>query len=266
MDELVALLVRRVGLEGDPTRWITLTALAAARILPLTVVVPWLGRRTLEPIARTGLVLALAVVLAPIVERSAAPIDANAARLALLLAKETLLGAAIAVAAALPFIAYEQAGRLLDTLRGANVAELHDPLGEPRASPLGALYEQIALVVFVGLGGHVAVVTVLADTFTSFPVTAFPPIADNAAAFVFGGLRLAASAIATAFALAAPAGVALLVTEIALALVARSAPNVPAYFIGLPLKSAVGLALVLLGLTLLGDRIDVVNPLRSLAP
>lgn len=251
MDELVDLLLRRLGLEGDPTRWITITALTAARLLPLAVIVPWLGRRTLEPIARAGLVLALAVVLAPIVERSAAPMDANAARLALLLAKEALIGSVIAVATTIPFFALEQGGRLLDTLRGANVAEIHDPLGDPRASPLGAFYEQLALVVFVVLGGHVAVISVLADSFGDLPVTSFPPLGTSSPALVLGAMRLAGDAVITAFALAAPAGVALVVTEIALALVARSAPNVPAYFIGLPLKAAVGLALVLLGLTLL---------------
>lgn len=251
MDELLSLLLRRYGLVGDPTRWLVVGALVAARLAPLAVIVPWLGRRTLEPVARAGLVLAFVVVLAPLVEASAGPIDANAARLALLLGKEALVGATIGVAVTVPFVALEQAGRLLDLLRGANMSEVLDPLGEPRTSPLGALYEQLAIVFFVVLGGHVAVLQALSGSFRELPVTGWPALADGAAPLALGGLRLAASAVGTAFALAAPAGVAIVVTEVALGLVARTAPSVPVYFVGLPLKAVVGLALVLLGLTAL---------------
>jgi flagellar biosynthetic protein FliR len=50
-------------------------------------------------------------------------------------------------------------------------------------------------------------------------------------------------------ALAAPVIVALWLTDLALGLVARAAPQVPVYFVGLPLKGllAIGLVLVSLG-------------------
>jgi flagellar biosynthetic protein FliR len=55
--------------------------------------------------------------------------------------------------------------------------------------------------------------------------------------------------IASGVALAAPVIVALWLTDLALGLVARAAPQVPVYFIGLPLKGllAIGLVLVSLG-------------------
>ena len=49
-------------------------------------------------------------------------------------------------------------------------------------------------------------------------------------------------------ALAAPVVVALWLTDLALGLVARAAPPVPVYFLGLPLKGLLAIGVVLLGL------------------
>ena len=54
--------------------------------------------------------------------------------------------------------------------------------------------------------------------------------------------------IASGVALAAPVIVALWLTDLALGLVARAAPQVPVYFIGLPLKGLLAIGLVLVGL------------------
>jgi len=50
---------------------------------------------------------------------------------------------------------------------------------------------------------------------------------------------------------AAPALLALVVSDVALGLVARSAPQIPVHFAGMPLRSAVGIAALLLSLALL---------------
>ena len=48
-------------------------------------------------------------------------------------------------------------------------------------------------------------------------------------------------------ALAAPVVVALWLTDLALGLIARAAPSVPVYFLGLPLKGLLAIGVVLLG-------------------
>ena len=64
---------------------------------------------------------------------------------------------------------------------------------------------------------------------------------------------VAASAklIASGLALAAPVVVALWLTDLALGLIARAAPSVPVYFLGLPLKGLLAIGVVLLGLGVL---------------
>ena len=51
--------------------------------------------------------------------------------------------------------------------------------------------------------------------------------------------------IASGLALAAPVVVALWLTDLALGLIARAAPQVPVYFVGLPLKGLLAIGVVL---------------------
>ena len=57
-----------------------------------------------------------------------------------------------------------------------------------------------------------------------------------------------AKLIAAGLALAAPVLVAVWLTDVTLGLVARAAPQIPVYFVGLPLKGLLAVGVVLLGL------------------
>ena len=146
------------------------------------------------------------------------------------------------------FRAAEIAGRLADTLRGANIAEILVPTAEERSSPLGVLYLLLATLVFLQIGGVQRLCEALLDSYRVLPVGGG---LDAGSARQAAAIVAAASArlIASGVALAAPVIVALWLTDLALGLVARAAPQVPVYFIGLPLKGlmAIGLVLVSLG-------------------
>jgi flagellar biosynthesis protein FliR len=63
-------------------------------------------------------------------------------------------------------------------------------------------------------------------------------------------VAIAASAklIEAAIGLCAPAVVALLLADILLGMVGRAVPQIPVYFVGMPLKALLGVGAVLLGL------------------
>jgi len=62
----------------------------------------------------------------------------------------------------------------------------------------------------------------------------------------------AAKLVEAALGLAAPVVVAVWLTDLALAFIARAAPGIPVYFLGLPAKGLIGVGLVLLGLAGVG--------------
>lgn len=239
----------------DPARldgWLVVGVLVAARVAPLTVLVPWMTLQGSPALVRAALVLALTAALAPL---AAGALDAGTLaqagplQLAAFGLREVLVGGIFAVAAALPFWALDWAGRLVDTWRGASLVEVLTPDGE-RTSPLGQLHLLLGVVLFFSLGGHRLAFAAFGEGLVVAPPGAVD-LAASAETFALGVARLTAAALAFAAALAAPAAAAIVVVEVGLGLVARSAPQIPVFFAGMPLRAAVGLAAVLLGLSIL---------------
>ena len=81
-----------------------------------------------------------------------------------------MIGVCLGLVASAAFRAAEVAGRLGDTLRGANVAEILVPTAEERASPLGVLYLLLATIVFLQIGGVPRLVEALLSSYRTLPV------------------------------------------------------------------------------------------------
>jgi flagellar biosynthesis protein FliR len=225
-------------------------ALGAARATPVVWLVAPLGGPRLPATVRAGFALLLAALAAPVLVASAgaaALAEASVPRLALLFAREVFVGLCLGLVASAAFRAAEVAGRLADILRGANIAEVLVPTADERSSPIGVLYVLLATVVFLQIGGVPRLVDGLLRSYQALPLAGDlgAGSARQAAALVtVASVKLIASGLA----LAAPVIVALWLTDLALGLVARAAPQVPVYFIGLPLKGLLAIGVVLVGL------------------
>lgn len=222
--------------------------LALARCLPVTWMVPAFGGRVLMGSVRIGLGVALAALALPAVRAPGLAEAFGPVPLVLWMLREAAVGVTLALLLSLAFRAAEAAGRLIDVVRGANVAEVLAPLSGERESATSLLTGMLAIVVFLELGGLPRVAEALARSYEVLPVGGWADAASWRAAIarlvvVAGGL------VETTIGLAAPALVAALLTDVVLAFVARAAPGVPVYFVGLPLKglAALGVLLVSLG-------------------
>ncbi len=236
------------GGDGRLAILILAVALGAARATPIVWMVAPLGGPRLPTPVRAGLALLLAALASPALVASAgaaALAEASVVTLALALGREVLVGLCLGFVAAAAFRAAEIAGRLGDTLRGANIAEILVPTAEERSSPLGVLYLLLTTIIFLQIGGVPRLCDALLDSYRVLPVGGG---LDAGAAHRAAAVVTVASArlIASGVALAAPVIVALWLTDLALGLVARAAPQVPVYFIGLPLKGLLAIGLVLL--------------------
>jgi type III secretion protein SpaR/YscT/HrcT len=234
---------------GDPAAWVLATALGAARLTPVIWMTPPLGGSRLPAPVRVGFALLLALVAAPALVgggSAAALARAPMVTLTLLLAREVLVGVCLALVAAAVFRAAEIAGRLADTLRGANMAEVLAPTSDERASPLAALYLLLATLVFLQVGGVPRLIEALLHSYQALPLGGGLPPSPRRVALVVAAAS--ARLIAAGVALSAPVVVAVWLADLALGLVARAAPQVPVYFLGLPLKGLLAVGVVLLGL------------------
>lgn len=237
-------------MSGDVAGTALAIALGAARTIPVTWLVPALGGPRLPGPARLAFGLLLATLAAPALAPAAAQAGlghAAAGLLLLVLARQVVIGFGLGLVLSLAFRAAEIAGHLVDVLRGASMAEVLVPTSEERSSPLGALYGLLATLVFLELGGVPRVCEALVASYRAAPLVgslAAPTLRAGAWVVVASSARL----IEAALALAAPVVVALWLTDLALGMIARIAPQVPVYFVGLPAKGLLAIGVVLLGL------------------
>jgi flagellar biosynthesis protein FliR len=230
----------------DLTTYLWALGVGAMRTVPITFLIPAFGGQNVPAQVRMGLGIALAALCLPVII-PALPEQGGSGFWVLLLARETAVGFTVGFVGSSVFRAAESAGRLVDILRGANMAEVISPVTEGRSSPLGDVFLLLASVIFLEIGGVGHVATALARSYEAVPldVIATPQSLEAAAKLT---LRTTALLLESTLALAAPAVVALLVTDLVLGAIARMAPQIPVYFVGMPLKAMAGVGIVLVSL------------------
>jgi flagellar biosynthetic protein FliR len=188
---------------------------------------------------KVGLTVILAITLA---SSATIPSDYSSMGLVGVLMREFAIGLALALAIRALVAVAELAGQLAGFQMGISYGALIDPQSGVRNNLVSVLYANIAVVTFLATNAHHAFLRALRDTYDTLPIGAghvsesLPQHVMAMLAVVFSfGLRLAA-----------PLVVVLVITELALALIARSAPNLNLMAIGAPVRLIVGL--ILLGL------------------
>jgi type III secretory pathway component EscT len=208
------------------------------RLLPVVALSPFLGGPLLPPAGRAGLALCLGAV----VRASLGATIPGGASVPGLVLSELLLGIVLAVAATLPLEAARGAGRLVDTLRGATLAELHVAPIRQRESALGDLLAQWTVPLAGWTGADRLLVASLLATFRAFPLGVLPGGGRSLAAIAGAGTELLSAGLC----IGAPAAAGLLVADLALAVSSRISPRSGAGDAAPALRATLGIALVAL--------------------
>jgi flagellar biosynthetic protein FliR len=223
-----------------------LVAVGAARTIPLAWSIPAFGGPSMPGPIRVAMGIGLSFLCLP--GLGGRPPLAGALPWGLLIACEVMVGVVMGFVCACMFRAAEAAGQLADVLRGASMAELFSPTDESRTSPLGALTLLLATLVFFHMGGLVHVGSALVRSYEAIPLSAPARLADGPRTMAMVAMVASAKLIESAIGLCAPVVVALLITDILLGIVGRAVPQMPLYFVGMPLKALLGVGAVLLSL------------------
>ena len=143
---------------------------------------------------------------------------------------------------------------------GLSTASVLNPSLDAQDAALSRIITLFALLVALGIGAHRVALAYLLESFRALPVGSHIDLTASTAVFV----DLAGSAIAVGVRLAMPALAVGLVVQIALALVARAAPSLQIFSVGLGVLIASGLAAITASLD--GMMGGVVEHLRQLGP
>jgi type III secretion protein T len=222
--------------------------LGLMRLAPIVTIAPFLGAR-LPGSAKIGFTMILTIILLPhLITTVTHPISFNVYFIAYCL-KELLMGMLMAVLISIPFYFAESAGILIDFMRGSSSLQVNDPTMQAQASPIGLLYNYVLIVLFFQIGGPFIFLQGVLQSYTVIPIDAF--LSPNLFHFSLPFWKTLSGVLtqfaALAIQLAAPSIVAILMAEVFLGVANRLAPQVQIAFLGMSIKSLLGLALLWAG-------------------
>ena len=220
----------------DPTL-IAQFGVRLARPAMVASMTPSLGGPSVPALVKVGLAVFLTIALWPVTALPAsAPID----RMALVIAREVAIGFALALSGVLVLAVAEMAGSFVAFQLGFSYAVVVDPQTSARNNVLGVMYGMLAVLTFLAIDGHHAVIRALASSYDALPIGG--GAVDASLVATVG--RMLATVFSVGVRIASPIVVGLLVAEVGLGLLARGAPMLNVMAVGFSIRVFAGLLIL----------------------
>lgn len=249
MENYVLLYLQSTIAKGTPEAFLSLLILNLARLLPIIGLSPFFGARVLPHPVKVTFALSLFVIFLPALLTNVTTPLAFDMRLLLLFFKELFIGFAMGFIVSVPFMIVQNVGIIIDHQRGGASLMVNDPTVQNQSSPLGTLFNYVLIYMFFMIDGPFLFIDAI---ITSYEV--LPPDALLGSQFFQEGnsfwqvqINLLNKMMVISTQLAAPALIAILMTDFFLGVANRLAPQVQITFLGMPLKSLLALLVIFLG-------------------
>ena len=235
---------------GDLDAWLAGFFFPFARIAALVMTAPILSDAATPQQVRAGLALVITIVIAPTLPPIAlSPFSAAGI---LLLFEQILVGAAIGFAMQVAFAAVTMAGDMIGLQMGLSFASFVDPEHNEPAPIIGSFLSILLMLYFLSMNGHLQMIAALNDTFQGIPVTGGHLRLGDISAL----LTAAGDIFATGFRISLPVIATMLMANLTLGMLMRTAPQVNLLAIGFPLTLALGFIVLTLMLPALTINFD----------
>jgi len=234
--------------------WLAAFIFPLARILALVASSPVLGNKQVPARVKIGLSLLITFIVAPTLDIPT-DIDASSGVGLFILLQQILVGLSMGFAMRLIFTAIEMAGDTMGMQMGLGFASFYDPVNATQTQVVAQFLGIIAALAFLSMNGHLYMLSALVDSFQAFPIsTQLPSASAMHTLALWGG-----SIFSNSLRLALPLIGALLITNLALGILTRSAPQLNIFAIGFPITLVVGFATLMLTLPYLAPLLDTIT-------
>lgn len=210
--------------------WIVAFVFPLARILGFIATAPLWGTAGIPRRTRLILAISIAVAITPTLPPMPSVQPASLSGL-WILAQQMLIGIGMGFAAKIVFTAFDLAGEFIGTQMGLGFATFYDPLNSSQTPVIAEFINLIALLLFLSMNGHLLYLATLAQSFSAIPVSATP----LGAASWLNLAELGSKIFSAGLLLSLPIVVALMITNVALAVLTRAAPQLNLFALGFPL-------------------------------
>ncbi|MGH8685729.1 MAG: flagellar biosynthetic protein FliR [Nitrosospira sp.] len=229
--------------SADLNAWLISFLWPLARILALLAAAPVLGNTAIPTRVKIGLGVFVTLVVAPAIGPlpKVEPVSPEGL---LILGQQIIIGLAMGFAMRIVFSAVEMAGEIAGLQMGLGFATFFSPRSDGSTLVVGKFLGLLATLVFLSVNGHLLMLSVLAESFNVFPISAEP--------FSAGGWKILADwggkIFEAGLGLALPVVTALLIVNLALGILTRAAPQLNIFAVGFPITLMVGMAALMLSL------------------
>ena len=251
-------------------RWILAAVLAMARIGGAFAICPALTESMIPGVARRAAVLGFSCLAIPFIKAGMPPGEPNVWMFGLVALKEALIGFLIGFFAAVPFWVAENVGNFIDNQRGATMGEVYSPLNGTQVSTTGIFFTQIVSTIFFVSGAVLLMLGALYKSYAVWPVFAADAAGPTFLSFVPDApiqmLGTLDGMLKTTVVISAPVIIVMFLATIGLGLVNRTAPQLNVFFLSMPVKSALGIAMLIVYLPFVMDMLMYTKDTELILP
>jgi len=252
----------------DYHRLILAFALAATRVGAAFMVCPALAEAMIMGTARRAAILGFSALVVPMVLNGMPPGEPNVTMFAIIAVREVLIGFIIGFFAAIPFWVAENIGNVIDNQRGATMGEVYSPLSGAQVSTTGIFFTQVVSTIFFVSGAIFFLLAAIYKSYAIWPMFGdFVNFAGNAPEQMLGAID---GVMRTTVIISAPVIILMFLATVGLGFVNRTAPQLNVFFLSMPVKSALGIAMLVIYLPYIMDMLmytddgDILGPVIKL--
>lgn len=217
-----------------------------ARLATMIALLPIFGSQNIPIKLKAGLAFFLSIIVYPAVTHSGVLTFPTTTGLFLLMfIKELFVGIIIGFVASLIFTIVQFAGYLIDMLTGFHFVQLVDPFSDTSVSIFGQFNVIIFTILFFLLNGHYFLLLAIQKSFAIIPLLGVHVPEGPLTQFI---IRAVGDIFVLGFKFSAPIFVTLLLTQVALAVVARTVPQINVFFVGIPLNIVVAFGVAIIAM------------------
>lgn len=168
-----------------------------------------------------------------------------------LVAGEVVAGIALGFAVQLGYSAAYIAGEVISNAMGLGMATMVDPISGTSTPVLSNFLSMISTFMFLAMDGHLLLIRYIVASYAALPPGGgLMPASAFGAIVTFGGTMIAAGVT-----IALPVAFTLILVQIVMGVLARTAPALNLFAVGLPATLLVGLILLAIGAPVIGEGI-----------
>lgn len=233
--------------------WIAAFIFPLARILAFIAAAPLWSTAGIPRRTRLILGIAVTIAIAPSLPTMPNIQPASLSGLWVML-QQMLIGIGMGFAARIVFAAFDLAGEFIGAQMGLGFATFYDPMSSSQTPVIAEYINLIALLLFMSMNGHLLYFATLAQSFSAIPVSLTP----LGSASWLNLVELGGKIFSAGLLLALPAIVALMIINIALAVLTRAAPQLNIFALGFPLTMMGGFIALAISMNYLASPLQTI--------